>query len=75
MVELEVLLPAPATSGRILIVDDDGSQRTALATILSDRGYVTQVASDGLEALERLSTFNADVIVADLVCRAWTDSS
>jgi DNA-binding NtrC family response regulator len=38
-----------------------------LATILSDRGFVTQVAADGLEALERLSTFNADVIVADLV--------
>jgi DNA-binding NtrC family response regulator len=59
--------PAPATSGRILIADDDASQRTALATILSDRGFMTQVAADGLEALERLSTFNADVIVADLV--------
>jgi DNA-binding NtrC family response regulator len=57
----------PATSGRILIVDDDASQRAALAAILSDRGFLTQVAADGLEALERLSTFNADVIVADLV--------
>jgi DNA-binding NtrC family response regulator len=55
------------TSGRILIVDDDDSQRIVLATILSDRGFVTQVAADGLEALERLSTFSADVIVADLV--------
>ncbi len=58
---------APAISGRILIVDDDTSHRTALATILSDRGFVTQVAADGLEALERLNTFNPDVIVADLV--------
>jgi len=58
---------APAISGRILIVDDDTSHRTALATILSDRGFVTQVATDGLEALERLNTFNPDVIVADLV--------
>jgi len=57
----------PATSGRILIVDDDAAQRAALAAILSDRGFVTQVATDGLEALERLSTFNPDVIVADLV--------
>jgi DNA-binding NtrC family response regulator len=57
----------PATSGRILIVDDDAAQRTALAAILADRGFVTQVAADGLEALERLGTFNADVIVADLV--------
>ena len=53
--------------GRILIVDDDMFQRAALATILSDRGFVTQVAADGIEALERLSVFNPDVIVADLV--------
>src|SRR5579863_10583689 len=58
---------APVISGRILTVDDDTSQRAALAAILSDRGYVTQVAADGLEALERLDTFNPDVIVADLV--------
>jgi DNA-binding NtrC family response regulator len=50
-----------------LIVDDDSPQRVALAKILSDRGFVTQVASDGLDALERLNTFNPDVIVADLV--------
>src|SRR5216684_5616616 len=58
---------APAISGRILIVDDDTSHRTALAAILSDRGFETQVAADGLEALERLNTFNADVIVSDLL--------
>jgi len=62
-----VLPPALATSGRILIADDDVPQRTALATLLTDRGFVTQVAADGIEALERLSTFNPDVIVADLV--------
>ena len=54
-------------SGRILIVDDDASQRTALAAILSDNHFETEFASDGQEALERLTTFNADVIVADLV--------
>lgn len=57
----------PAISGRILIVDDDERQRTALATMLSDRDFETQVAADGREALELLTTFNADVIVADLV--------
>ena len=35
--------------------------------MLSDRDFETQVAADGQEALERLATFNADVIVADLV--------
>jgi DNA-binding NtrC family response regulator len=54
-------------SGRILIVDDDERQRTALAAMLSDDHFETQVAPDGREALERLATFNADVIVSDLV--------
>jgi two-component system response regulator MprA len=53
--------------GRILIVDDDERQRSALAAMLSDCGFDTQVAADGLEALERLAVFSADVIVADLV--------
>jgi DNA-binding NtrC family response regulator len=57
----------PAVSGRILIVDDDERQHTALAAMLSDGDFETQVAGDGLEALERLTAFNPDVIVADLV--------
>jgi len=55
----------PVVSGRILIVDDDERQRAALAAMLSD--FETQVATDGLAALEALAAFNADVIVADLV--------
>jgi DNA-binding NtrC family response regulator len=56
-----------AVSGRILIVDDDEHQRAALAAMLSGCDFDTQVAADGLEALERLTVFDADVIVADLV--------
>ena len=58
---------APSVSSRILIVDDDEPQRTALAAMLSGCAYDTQVAADGQEALERLTAFNADVIVSDLV--------
>src|ERR1035441_9112447 len=57
----------PKVSGRILIVDDDERQRTALAAMLADGDYETQMAADGLEALERLESFDADVIVTDLV--------
>ncbi len=35
--------------------------------MLSDSDFHTQVATDGLQALEALTAFNADVIVADLV--------
>jgi DNA-binding NtrC family response regulator len=58
---------SPAVSGRILIVDDDERQRTALVGMLSGSNFEVQVAADGQFALERLATFNADVIVADLV--------
>ena len=63
-----IQMPRPlAVPGRILIVDDDERQRQALVAMLSDSDFETQVACDGQEALERLATFNADVIVADLV--------
>jgi DNA-binding NtrC family response regulator len=57
----------PAVQGRILLVDDDERQRTALAAMLPDGDFETQAANDGQEALERLTSFNPDVIVADLV--------
>jgi DNA-binding NtrC family response regulator len=56
-----------AVSGRILIVDDDERQRTALAAMLSGCDFQTQVAVDGQDALDRLAAFNADVIVSDLI--------
>ena len=56
-----------AIPGRILIVDDDERQRAALAAMLPGHDFETQAAGDGQEALERLTTFNADVIVVDLV--------
>jgi len=55
------------TSGRVLIVDDDKRQCSALAAMLPGCDFDTKVAGDGLEALERLTSFHADVIVADLV--------
>jgi len=65
--ELETMPYVRAASGRVLIVDDDERQRSALVAMLSDGDFETQVAADGQEALERLSAFEADVIVADLV--------
>ncbi len=65
---VNVVMPRQSTpSARVLIVDDDERQRSALTAILSDSNFDTQVAADGFEALERLTAFQADVIVADLV--------
>ena len=61
------MLQPSAVSGRVLIVDDDERQRAALTAMLSGCDFEIQVAADGQEALERLASFSADVIVADLV--------
>lgn len=53
--------------GRVLIVDDDELLRKSLCAIVADGGWATAEAGDGHEALDCLTTFDADVIVTDLV--------
>lgn len=50
----------------ILIVDDESSQRTGLAGMVKAWGMRAETATDGGDALEKLETFRADVIVTDL---------
>jgi DNA-binding NtrC family response regulator len=51
---------------RVLVVDDEESQRTALASMIKLWGYNVETAADGQEALEKLASFGAHVIVTDL---------
>jgi len=51
---------------KVLIVDDEASQRTGLAAMVSAWGMTPETAGDGLEALEKLNDFPADVILTDL---------
>src|SRR5579864_3225022 len=55
------------TPARVLVVDDEESQRTALAGMIALWGYTVETASDGQEALDKLTTFPANVIVTDLM--------
>ncbi|MBE0659068.1 MAG: sigma-54-dependent Fis family transcriptional regulator [Bryobacteraceae bacterium] len=52
---------------RVLVVDDEANQRTALASMISNWGYETQCAADGEEALARIEEFKPSVIVTDLM--------
>ncbi|MBI5083973.1 MAG: sigma-54-dependent Fis family transcriptional regulator [Acidobacteria bacterium] len=52
---------------KVLVVDDEANQRTALASMVAGWGYETSAAADGGEALERLKDFEASVIVTDLM--------
>ena len=51
----------------VLIVDDEETQRAPLAAMLDAWGYKAETAGDGQEALEKLATFSANVIVTDLM--------
>ena len=51
---------------RVLIVDDEASQRTGLAGMVDAWGMTPETASGGAEALDKLSAFSPDVIVTDL---------
>src|SRR5881394_2868239 len=51
---------------RILIVDDEASQRAGLAGMVTAWGMLADTASDGVEALVKLAKVPVDVILTDL---------
>lgn len=57
---------SPSRPIRVLVVDDDGNARSALGALLRDEQHEVVLALDGLDALVKLSSFHADVIVSDL---------
>ena len=52
--------------GKILIVDDELNQRSALESILTRWGYTVLSACNGSDALVRLRSFDADIVITDL---------
>jgi DNA-binding NtrC family response regulator len=56
-----------ANATRVLIVDDEESQRDGLASMVGAWGFTAETAADGQEALEKLDDFPAHVLVTDLM--------
>ncbi|MGL4305967.1 MAG: response regulator transcription factor [Mycobacteriaceae bacterium] len=52
---------------RILVVDDDRAVRESLRRSLSFNGYAVDVAVDGVEALQAISSARPDVVVLDVM--------
>ncbi len=52
--------------GRVLVVDDEASARTALAELLRDQGFEVEMAADAFKALGKLESFLPHVVVTDL---------
>jgi DNA-binding NtrC family response regulator len=59
-------MPTERARARILVVDDEESQRTALAGMIRLWGYQVETASDGQEALDQLGEFAPHVMITDL---------
>jgi two-component system response regulator MprA len=62
---------SPAENGeqpsRILVVDDEPAVREAIRRSLAFEGYETELASDGLDAIEQVETYRPDAIVLDVL--------
>jgi DNA-binding NtrC family response regulator len=54
---------------RILIVDDEVHVVGALRRLLRREGFSIEVALNGQEAIEKLATFEADVVISDFRMR------
>jgi two-component system NtrC family response regulator len=55
----------PSAPFRILVVDDEASQRELLAGFLAKQGYEVVAAASGTEALQRLQRETFDLILTD----------
>jgi two-component system chemotaxis sensor kinase CheA len=53
-------------AARILIVDDSPTTRAILRNVFTAAGYSVRTATDGLDALERLRSGPADLVVSDV---------
>jgi DNA-binding response OmpR family regulator len=52
---------------KILIVEDDKDLREGYKFVFEKSGYKVEVASDGIEAMAKASTFSPDVILLDVL--------
>ncbi|MEI9811871.1 MAG: sigma-54 dependent transcriptional regulator [Acidobacteriota bacterium] len=59
-------MPTERAETRVLVADDEESQRTALAGMIRVWGYTVETAVDGQDALEKLAHFPAHVMITDL---------
>ena len=58
---------APAPSATVLLVDDEAPIRRSLGPYLERSGHRVLLASDGMEALDLLASYQVDIIVTDVL--------
>jgi len=60
------LVQLRANNGKVLVVDDEEFLVEIIRERLESEGYQTEGAGNGVEALERLSAFNADLVISGI---------
>lgn len=56
----------PDTKKKILVIDDEPDERLYLSVLLEDNGYVTEMARDGNEGMEKARADPPDLITLDI---------
>jgi DNA-binding NtrC family response regulator len=56
-----------AAGERVLIVEDDSAARVGLEQLVKSWGFMAESATDGEEALEKVTTFRPAIVISDLV--------
>lgn len=52
---------------KILVIEDDILMVKILEFVLRKEGYQITIAKDGIEGLEKIETFNPDMIITDII--------
>src|SRR5919204_99099 len=66
MTLLETTAPQ-AVAERVLIVEDDVAARVGLEQLVKSWGFVAESATDGEDALEKVTSFRPAIVISDLV--------
>lgn len=51
----------------VLVVEDSRTQQALLSGLLKEKGLKVSLASDGMEALEKVETVRPDVVLLDVI--------
>src|SRR5215472_7718237 len=51
---------------KVLIVEDEENERIGLAELVSRWGYLTETASNGVEALDKVVSWSPTIVITDL---------
>src|SRR5713101_3494202 len=60
-------LSPPTVSERVLIVEDDAAARVGLVQLVKSWGFLAESASDGEDALVKVTSFRPSIVISDLV--------